>query len=467
MIEDAQITKASTFEPIVSGNTPEVVNIASTLGKVAEYHDEIETSKTDISNMQDDITDHDNAITELQIDAGKNLINMSNPSYQKGDIVDNHDGTYTLGGTGSWLRMDFDVDVIPGQLYRFKCDFKNVSGPHALFVIRDGGVGDKQLAAKDPLSNNARIDKFFTPTENFVRVVFAPVEVGAPGDTGYMTVNPVLYKVSDNEAATRYLVDTGAKNLLDIAHASHVGNTNITPYTINADGSVNVKATTSSSIRTLGFNVTLKAGVPYVLSGCPTGGSGATYQLDLRYTSGTVIGESVDIGAGSTAFTVPTTDIYRFTVRFADGYNVPSDGITFWPMICTKAVWDVSQKYEPYAMSNAELTTVNALSEITMESGYSLDASSWLYKQGNHYFGNLVIKQSNGFSVGNTTLLTFSKYPYSHHELFGCFTNTENSVWKINGVCFGWINSSNGELTIGITDSNVHAVFIPINFIAT
>jgi len=53
MIENAQIAKASSFQPLVQGDTPEIVNIASTLGKVAEYHDEIERTNNILSDLVD------------------------------------------------------------------------------------------------------------------------------------------------------------------------------------------------------------------------------------------------------------------------------------------------------------------------------------------------------------------------------------------------------------------------------
>ena len=51
IIEDAQISKSNTFQPLVSGDTPEVVNIAASLGKVAEWYDEISDIKTTIGNI--------------------------------------------------------------------------------------------------------------------------------------------------------------------------------------------------------------------------------------------------------------------------------------------------------------------------------------------------------------------------------------------------------------------------------
>ena len=45
MIENVQISKASQFQPLVQSDEAEIVNIASTLGKVAEYYDEISAIK--------------------------------------------------------------------------------------------------------------------------------------------------------------------------------------------------------------------------------------------------------------------------------------------------------------------------------------------------------------------------------------------------------------------------------------
>ena len=79
-----------------------------------------------------------------------------------------------------------------------------------------------------------------------------------------------------------------------------------------------------------------------ILSGCPDGGSSSTYRLR------TVQGIN-EYGTGAIINGYETTDIY---IRVESGYNV-SNAI-FKPMV--RKASDTDSTYQPYAMTNAELT---------------------------------------------------------------------------------------------------------------
>lgn len=144
------------------------------------------------------------------------------------------------------------------------------------------------------------------------------------------------------------LVDNGAKNCVDISRLTNLAPTYIS-YTIDGDGLLYVSHTARSGSGgdTMISSVYLKPGT-YVLSGCPSGGGGSTYQLDLYDSSGTTV---IVIDNGSTAgveFTITTADSYMFRIRC--NASATFSNVLFKPMICTKSAWDVSHRFvSPYA----------------------------------------------------------------------------------------------------------------------
>ena len=120
-------------------------------------------------------------------------------------------------------------------------------------------------------------------------------------------------------------------------------------FTINSDGTITVSNTaTGLAYIRLAKDVTIPTGT-YVLSGCPSGGSTSTYRL---YTDGIANGWE-DVGNSATKSFATDTTAQWVTIAINSG---TSTNFTFKPMICTKSQWDVSHTYQPYALSNAELT---------------------------------------------------------------------------------------------------------------
>lgn len=119
---------------------------------------------------------------------------------------------------------------------------------------------------------------------------------------------------------------------------------------ITAD--VSGKTGTSTVILMIGNayrNIASLCNGDYVLSGCPSGGGNDTYQIYAA--SGNYVRR--DFGNGVELVSTSQTEMY-VVIRIESGYT--GGNITFKPMICDKSLWAISHKYEPYAMSNVELT---------------------------------------------------------------------------------------------------------------
>lgn len=142
----------------------------------------------------------------------------------------------------------------------------------------------------------------------------------------------------------------GAKNLLPITIPTKLENG--TTFTLNSDNSISTSGNSTSASQFNWYpNITLKKG-SYVLSGCPSGGvDGSTYKymIQLFYNNGAV--NKIDGGSGI-SFTVESDVVVnRVAINVYTGYG---DGLTFYPMLRYNE--DTDTTYQPYAMTNKELT---------------------------------------------------------------------------------------------------------------
>lgn len=183
-------------------------------------------------------------------------------------------------------------------------------------------------------------------------------------------------------SALTEIIDSGDKNLLpfnnlDTIKAQNTGgtwannvythNSGIT-FTINDDFSITVNGTATGSNGVLvlsepgGFSV--EEG-NWVLSGCPEGGSTTAYNISIAATVS-------DIGA-SAQFTSCSAKLVRLYV--IEGTTITN--LTFKPMVCSKAYWDISHKYvpnKPYIIKNGIRIYVSA----TAPAGNIPDGSLWI-----------------------------------------------------------------------------------------
>ena len=162
-----------------------------------------------------------------------------------------------------------------------------------------------------------------------------------------------------DRAAIAELIDGGAKNRLpfsDLAviKSMNTGGTwsgnvytwNGVSFTINDDFSVTVDGTATGGNAVLVLSrpggYTMPEG-NCILSGCPSGGSASTYNIAIAGTT------------SDTGTTGSFTSCSKVLVRIYVINGTSISNAVFRPMVCSKAVWDISQAYQPYRTSYAEL----------------------------------------------------------------------------------------------------------------
>lgn len=162
-----------------------------------------------------------------------------------------------------------------------------------------------------------------------------------------------------DRAALVELIDGAAKNRLPFSDLATIktmntggtwdGNAytwNGVTFTINSDFSVSADGTATGGnavlvlSRTGGFSIEEGS---WVLSGCPEGGSGTSYNIAI---AGTV---------SDTGSTAEFTSVSAKLVRLYVLSGVTVDRLVFKPMVCSKAAWKISQRYQPYRPSYQEL----------------------------------------------------------------------------------------------------------------
>lgn len=149
------------------------------------------------------------------------------------------------------------------------------------------------------------------------------------------------------------LVDGGAKNIIDINPPSGTDSAGIT-YTPNADKSFTAQGTASALSQKRLLTISAEDAPKFnglVLSGCPYGGGSGTYRVVFMRDGSPYTTYAADYGNGAVIQNVPAVPC-RVFLYIESGQEVD---LTFQPMICTKAAWDISQEYQPYRPSYQEL----------------------------------------------------------------------------------------------------------------
>lgn len=192
---------------------------------------------------------------------------------------------------------------------------------------------------------------------------------------------------ADDKKELIELVDNGAKNelllTLDEFKSQNTSGTwsgdaytiNGITFTVNDDMTVTVNGTLTGerALFRLFFDRPNIWGGKF-LTGCPSGGSVYDYGINFEQSVSPWSSIAQDYGNGNIISNNTSTNIYGYIVIKKSVSN-----LTFKPMICSKAAWDVSQKYVPYVLKplyRTEILSVNITSLTWTASGQGMYYSS-------------------------------------------------------------------------------------------
>ena len=152
--------------------------------------------------------------------------------------------------------------------------------------------------------------------------------------------------------ATVALINSGAKNALNLAAATTTTDNGIT-FTVQPDFSIDISGSTTGTAW-LHVPVTIPAGTYKFTGMTEAGGSSGAYRLELRATpTGTVI-NVCDTAQGITVVLQTDTQCY-FNVRVNNMDFGQDNHKTVYPMLSDPALYNVTQTYKPYAPTNRQL----------------------------------------------------------------------------------------------------------------
>ena len=248
--------------------------------------------------------------------------------------------------------------------------------------------------------------------------------------------------------------------------ASSKTENNVT-FTVNSDKSITVSTNGSASGNTVLVLTNYMLTADYAnnkIVGVPVGTTFDSCLYVAYSNNGTSEASTSRLyDGGATSVSVSTAYTYfRLYIFIKSGITI-SNAITFKPMIITSEVYNAGfTEYQPYALSNVELTekeqtnenniSINSIkSSITLAEGYSLVTQSTLYKQGKHIFGTLIIKKASGnFSTTQETVLTLPETPTGAKM---CIAGFNTSEWGVVSIGYAFI-SANGDMAVKDSQSS-------------
>lgn len=312
----------------------------------------------------------------------KNLLpaNITNRTNAGITVTVNSDGGINVSGTATEV-MSIDVcnyfKLPLGDYILTGTPYGGSQAQFKLLLVRDGsGIGDD-------IGNGYRFSVTSASANYRVQIRIPSEMVGVAGNK---TFYPMIRLASDtdntyapysktnieltNSVAWETENILGAKNLLPNCLPPTSFTKNGITFTKNSDGSITCEGVATDDMwvglykySSIGNSASgdcfLKEG-KYTLSGCPTGGgtTAGTYRMYFQVRNSTDTGEEVAFSDLGNSVTFDITSTYasrkcRVIIAIRSGCDLTTP-VTFYPMIRYASIMDTT--YEPYSMSNIELT---------------------------------------------------------------------------------------------------------------
>lgn len=374
----------------VNGKTGEVELNAEDVG--AYSTSEVDTalaSKADNNEIADIVN----------IYGAKNLIpypylNKSGTVFRGVTYTVNADGSITANGTATGgdsaffiLQRNVDNDFLSrigqgsfilsgcpagGSLQTYYLNFNYGDAQSSAGNLgQDTGNGKEITIDTDITQYNAQISILIREGVTVSNLTFYPMlRMASIKDDTFVLYAPTNAKLNEdkiklNENKISYADNgvLGAKNLLPYPYYSTTKTQNGVTFTDNGDGTVTVDGTATDgvvffcSIRGENGKCILPNGT-YIVTGCPSGGAVSSYKIGAsRITGGSGTTYGTDVGNGLT-ITLDGDDFGDDDVRLQIGIAVSEgtvcNNLVFKPMV--RLASDSDNTYQPYAMTNKELT---------------------------------------------------------------------------------------------------------------
>jgi len=284
----------------------------------------------------------------------------SEGSFPAGGITYNADGTVTIKTDSNHSQFSARIGVfkpeaagdyyITGIPQGASSDTYFINIANTQYSVNRNIYGDDEIQTE---GGGIEYDVWIYVRANVsCNVTFSTMIRPSYTDTTY--VRPTLpnsdltYLEAEDRAALAEVVDSGAKNLLDMSSISdsQIYRSDAITLTRNAANEFTITRASSSAIAEVKIPLptSLPINTPLILSGCPSGGTYATYSVEIWENN---VGVSeYDYGSGSDPYTFTTTTGRYLRIRY--GANTSYSNQKFKFMFSTKAAFGVSSAFVPY-----------------------------------------------------------------------------------------------------------------------
>lgn len=125
--------------------------------------------------------------------------------------------------------------------------------------------------------------------------------------------------------------------------------------------------------------------------------------------------------------------------------------------------------YVPYAKSNKELTEDVTITDISntwhgnLPSGISL-AYSFVFKQGKHIFGDIVVKDENAspFAKGSISI-PLTNTPATGNSSFGVYCDNPTNDMTVAGIGYAYVGKNTSALLLGDDNTSTHQQYFKMH----
>lgn len=370
------------------------------------------------------------AIAETVDNGHKNLLDINFVSATVNTVLykNKNDGTIYINGTNSSSLDGIPIqDIVSAETNSLNTRYTLPAGTYVLYLadtaIASNGAISLQIYMHDGtnmvrLTQTTTFAEFMYTATDKITYPYICVRIHTSGSTAVSqkTVTPMICSKADFDVSYKSvpynftqdelieIVDSGAKNKLQNTAASKTEN-GVT-WTVASDGTVTVSTTAGGATDASNLSITGKY-ISNTFNNCiiasPIDSSSDCYIYVAYSSNGSSEAVHSEVHSGDILNIRETYPYIQIILRIKSG-TVLTTPITFYPMLCTKAAFGVSQKFVPYR-PNWDFVGKDAMLSIQAKAAndtiFTFDISEYKGTASNRYRYGLLV---GGYNASNPCL---------------------------------------------------------------
>lgn len=172
--------------------------------------------------------------------------------------------------------------------------------------------------------------------------------------TKYLDYEGLEYYTNKIKTGMDSIIQNGTKNLIN--SGANVSASPTITFTINVDGSITFSCSSTNN-RTFLYYYSGNRYIPNVYKRMvfsSTGDVNSDVNIGVLYSDNGINWTNEKFIFNNNSFIIGDYNYIQFAVYMK--VNITVSSFTFYPMVCTEEIYKISKTYQPYAMTNYELT---------------------------------------------------------------------------------------------------------------